>query len=387
MNERESLLEEIRQRRQTTVEVIVIATVLGLVVNLAASAIFSFVWPPESQSLTQLVILLLSVVVVLLGGLGYVSLRPLSEAADIELLLPLVVRVDEAEVLVRTGYDLTKYAGLFFTGTMRADSELRKQFIESWQRERFPEHTEGQDNVRDILYDLVQRLVLALIDKYGEHTLTPAARYHPEYRPLDPTAGSYDLQVDGLPTHLRENRFLRRDRKGEQLQKIRLPGPCALAVDRSAFRQQNGKFDIALKSPSGTIRFAVLPYWRRVSEEARRYKIFVKGLPNSPKDLVLIQIPMRVKVSVKGAHLWAKSVDASYLWMHGLMADSRRYLDWAEYEQGDLERMVVDISRRLTKVEESLDAMIKFQRLSSRTSQSPGSSSEPGEAGGVGDIH
>jgi hypothetical protein len=364
MIERGSLLEEIRQRRQTTVEVIVIATVLGLVVNLAASAIFSFVWPPGSQSLSQLVIWPLSVVVVLLGGLSYVALRPLSEAAEVELLLPLVVRVDEAEVLVRTGYDLTKYASLFFTGTMRTDSELRKQFIESRQRDGFPEHTGGQDKVRDILYDLVQRLILALIDRYGEHTLTPAARYHPEYRPLAPTLESYDLPVDGLPAPLRENSFLRLGREGKQPQNIRLPATFVLAVVPSAFRQQSGKFDIALVSPSGTIRFVVLPYWRRVPEEARRYKIFVKGLPNGPKDLALIQIPMRVEVSVKGARLWAKSVDTSYLWMHGLMADSRRYLDWADYEQGDLERMVVDLSRGLARVEESLEALSKFQRSS-----------------------
>jgi len=370
-----SLLDEIRRRRKAFWEIVLFAVFLSLFVNLLASALYSVYsgpWDiPHIIPIAQSAALIL---VCLLVGYGYLVVRQAKESTEVHILLPIIVKTEDPEIKVRKGYAPTKYAAHYFNGRVKRDSQFRDQFVKSWSEDKTLNLASDPSSAQDVLHELVQQIILGLIGRYGEHTLEPASRYHPEYRAFPRESESVQLLPDQLPEPLRSNPF-NTPKTGEEPQKWRLPAGFSFSAPVSNFTRTDRHADIVLKSGSGEIRFRILPYWVCLRDTDRRFQIFTKGLKGKPPEgFCLLQIPVCIDIALKRFKFRLRPLEDDYLWMKGLMADARKWLDWEHHEKDDMERIVVGISQELTALRKTLE-------------ETAGKRGEAKHAAGAGDEH
>jgi hypothetical protein len=347
MDERGPLLGEIRRRRRQVAELIGIAALLGLLVNLAASALFSFFSPIGSRSWHGLLFYAALLLAALLTVVGWLLFRETAQSAEIEIVIPLLVGTEHSEVKPLPGYAASRFASIYLTRRLRRDAEFRKRFLDSWRENDPLAASKLPSFARTTLHQLVERILLALLGHYGQHTLEPGARFHAEYRHLAGKFQPVRFTRADLPEPLRQNPFLPPPSDDSSAQ-FRFPRGVKFAVAPPGSPASVSQAGLALVSPWGSIGFHILPDWVRLHKEQRRFRIFARPLRGVALDHVhFLQIPVCVELRLRGTKLFSRAFEDHYLWMQGLLSDARRFLDAAAYEDADLERKVVEIQQGL----------------------------------------
>ena len=184
-----------------------------------------------------------------------------------------------------------------------------------------------------MLHKTVFILLLKLIARYSENTLTGKCAYLPDYQhlcwPCKPKLFLRNLRDSGKILQ-----FVPRD--------ILLPPGFALSFPgQTAGRRA----DIRLENRYGRLDFRFPAYWARITEESSRrtYKTATRFM-DATGNITLVSLGLRLTLQLKPpAMLAGEDAERSCGWLAGLMIDARRWLSWEHYQQNDLERMVVDL--------------------------------------------
>jgi len=387
-SEGKNLLEEIRERRKTILEVIIIASVIGFLLGVSSNALYDWLkgsqitsrfmsqgsayirnlWQPQTRNpqdspcvtlyfsrprvtvhkVTGTNRALESLIIFMVSGLILVSIilvttlwvlrQLISKAVNFRILLP----IHSIQKFIReediTGYAPIKYSALMLEDYLKNNPDqkacLSDHLRNDWQK--------GDSKERFFSYPIyfsVQRTLLILIQKYSEHTLTSSSLYHPRYSLLSWKLKSYEQPVVSLPG----------DKGGRYFPcNIRLPEGTNFWYTQSS---TSPEIHIAeIKSPYCSIVFEILPHWSRITREKARksYKIAVRNIAET-KNLTLLAIPLKVSIKISWKAIFRKKAEDYYQWLSGLLADAEGWLSWELYQQGDTERMLVDIHQKLIR--------------------------------------
>ncbi|MDY7033238.1 MAG: hypothetical protein SVY10_15195 [Thermodesulfobacteriota bacterium] len=350
MIKNDSLLEQIQARRREVSEFLIIAVIVASLMSTATGALFSYFWPKETSS--QFIFVVSSValsVSAIIAGLLYVYCRKAVEEQEFVLLLPFQVANEEGDIRIIKGYQPTTYAQQYFQRTI--NKVLLKRFLENWPQkpDEFKEKTKPGTYLGDVIVELVQALLLALINRYGEHTMTSAVFYHAEYRALAWKFNQKHVDLSELPTPFNGNMFLAKSpQERRTLPRYLIPNEFMFKAKNTASAQDDNcnYKDIVLASKFGSLTFKILPHWSLVKGGTHfRKAIEWMRAPKGFKNLWIVAIPVEIRMVLRGWKVFHQDVESYYKWMKGLMEDTLRFMDWETYCQRQFENKILNLRK------------------------------------------
>jgi hypothetical protein len=266
-----------------------------------------------------------------------------TEQIELTILLPLIVKSEEMRVEPLKGYSPPFRANALLA-TLGKNRELTTAFAQDWQK-KIARGVLRDDGVSGVgLCNLLVSMLVSLIRLYGEHTLTTTSLYHKEYRTHAWKFKPYSLEVEELHDQIHENIFLKPGA-------LKLPENVRLYLieEEEHFR------GVRIDSPYCWVTFKILPYWKIITEENSRKSFNIVKRNIKREDVEILGIPLQITMGINRKRIFAKMVKDHYIWMHGLMSDSIKWLSWEEYEKGDLERLVVELGKDIHQIVKNVD--------------------------------
>lgn len=322
-----TLLDEIKQRRKTTVEIILVAVILGVAINTFSTVLFEKI--KVFVSMWHVALFLMSLILLILF---YVLNKKISEYSEFRIMLPLKKDGDKFIVPIK-GYAPSEYSieilNNYFkkhpNAICKCQAEL-KDFLEN-----------RTIQASSLISKFIVFLHFGLIKEFGKRVLTTSSLYHEKYRHLSWQFKSYTIRKESLPASLKENEFVTGS--------LRLPQDIVL-------KSVGGNSEkIILDSPLAALLIEILPNWSTltIKNNRRTYKIAMRNLTDTD-DIVLLTVPIRCKIFVRQWKVFFKRTEAIYEWMSALKSDFIQWLSWDRYVQEDTERLLVDVYQKIHNI-------------------------------------
>jgi hypothetical protein len=322
------LLNEIRKRRWSAIEIIVVIIFLGLLLSVTGCILYDLIKDKTVMKFS---------IVILLGSLTLLTLalilkREISEHIEFRLLLPLRSDPKGKHFEKIKGYAPSEYAERVYTPIIEKNSlgaKLGNEAKGCLQKKT--------DCNPEIILNLVRALIYDVIKEFGDRSLTTSSLYHEKFRHLSWRLESEKIEKEALHQVLKANEFIRGG--------IRVPN--GVFLEYKSKTNAAGNESIGLLSKYSSLKIEILPYWSLLTAERKKtFNIVMRNINNS-EHLMLLLIPLRCSLRVTQAKVFCRRTEVFFYWMYDLMLELNRWLSWDEYIQGDTERIVVDIYRRI----------------------------------------
>ncbi len=329
-------LEKIRSRHRLTWEVVLIGTGLALLVNSLSTCFFTAIDPLCANRsfwwyLTALLALLLAGAIA--GATFYLLTKKETEQSGLTLVLPIHVDPKEAtvEILHHDEYAPALHGRELLLRTRDAD---RKIFVNAWPGPN-PLNKSGFGPGHpcwETISQLVQALLVVLLQKYGERSLTGSAHHKGEFRRFAGEIPFTALRRKDWPAALQSNIFL----KGRGLDNLVLPGNARLSIvcPESPPGKTVGRRELRVATPQCLLSFSVSPYWSILSR-AGSGKAVAEFAPPAVSQTCFLTIPIELRLMVKGTYLSARGISLQYDWFQRLIDNARRRMSWGRFLAGE----------------------------------------------------
>ncbi|PIU85813.1 MAG: hypothetical protein COZ68_02070 [Deltaproteobacteria bacterium CG_4_8_14_3_um_filter_43_13] len=330
-----SVLNEIKKRRKSIIEIILVAIILGILLNVTGGILFDFIKDRKDIQLSELLLLISAILIILTLILN----RRISETLEFRLLLPLKEGDDDKYFEKIKGYAPSEVADRIYSKIINSEDHIKaglNKEVAECLRENIPQNM-------NIVLKLVQALIVDVIRKYGEHSLTTASLYHGEYRHLSWKFKTKKIEKENLQKRLSENEFIRG--------KIIVPTEVSLSYETNIGKTK-GEF-LELSSRYSSLKIEILPGWALLREGSKKTLHIALRTISDRRNLILVFVPLKCTLHIKESKIFSRRTEDLFSWMYGLMLDLNRWLSWDEYMKGDIERIIVDIHGRVKNLSET----------------------------------
>lgn len=333
-------IDHLENSRRSIVDLILIATLLGFLINLLTSVVYDAlkdeVFESDPAQLRILMGILSVLILILLMGfvLRYHS-RSESQSHRMEIVFPYVA-VDKLEISeqhpYRPRYEPVVYARNDLRRLFRSKPKLSQQLADEWNQwtdRRF------QFFINDLHNELIDAVMLHALHRYGKETLSAAAEYAWWHTPLN----SAECPTDKLKLWFESNRILAaffEDEKNASW-KLLLPQNVDLAIER----HPKGHHWQLKHRFYGKISILFLKtHW--VSRKGQPNAIFAEGLDSSLLDNLYV-VGTRFVIQAEFRMTMLRRSAAFHEWSTYLIAFLEEALDWGYFLEHRPQRMLVDL--------------------------------------------
>ena len=341
------LHERTRVARENLASLIWIVLILGLAIGTTTEILSRYVIK-ERYLLWWLIGALSLAATVTALVIWFLYSRGYDTELKLDLLLPFRITRQQVEVVEAPAYPVTVAAHRAVAKGLKG--EEGREFLEKWHQSP-SEPFKGF--VQNCLMDLVAYLILFIYRKYAEASLTPSAQYF-HHRWIYRHMKADSIPQNKWPEQLRENIFVQKLGR-DCFQAIDVPKKVKLKFREYRKGDVLQAQEIIFKSRYGKIFFSISPYPAKVDDRSRWAHVMRKycGVSERAK-LFIVQIPLRVVVDIGGLRIFSRKFHRTFLpWSTGLLESLRTSLDWNECIKEDLERMVVELRRRVEEISET----------------------------------
>ena len=337
-----NLVDELRSRRKTIIEIVLIVTCIGLLLNLFSSFLYELLVVtklPFTDTSSNVMFWGLAFVAFIGIALWYLLKGGHSDSVIFRILLPISTYEKRLQVKKIAGYAPTNYGDEIIAACLKVKPGAVGEIMSQLGLKSGKPNSEG--NFFNVpVYEVVFTVILKMLKEYSKHTLTGLRYYHPCYSNTSWEHGKKEHPIDDVPI----------DRNRPYLpEKLDLPKGVTLHFPPGRIPEIH---KIRIASPHCSLEFEILPYWTVITKK-KALKTFLtatRGMEDL-ENIALLAVPVKISVSVSLRALWGKKADDYCKWMEGLLADAKNWLSWEVYQQDDLERMVVGINQKLMNLE------------------------------------
>lgn len=327
INELGTGLEKIRERRRLSWEVIFVAALLALLINVFSTCLLNALDPSSANPQYWRKGVLLSGIALFLVVTIILVVKWRNENEDVGLTLLLPIYVDKqrqtSEILHHKHYAPARHARQFFA---KAGDDFMIQFANAWP---------GPNPIKnavfapghfcwDTIAQIVQALIILSLRKHGEMTLTESSRFHGEFRRIAGHIPSQTIGRGKWPAFLQRNVFL----KGSGVEKVRVPKHVKVLSSDSRYTGKNAPAGLTLASRYGSLTFYVSPYWTVLSEPKAAIESFS---PPDASKACFLAIPVELHLTLKGFYISREGMTYQYLWFQQLIENVRRRMSWGQH--------------------------------------------------------
>jgi hypothetical protein len=159
---------------------LITAVLLGLAVNYLSSILFDWLWPDDRIGWQVIQAIVTLAVIVASAGAGIYLLQEMltEETVDFDVLLPYVIGPRDVKIPYVERYHPTRLAAAPLALAFRREEGGLQRFRASWeasQEDRGRRPLTGF--ALDCTYDIVERLILQYVRRYGQLTLGSKAKF------------------------------------------------------------------------------------------------------------------------------------------------------------------------------------------------------------------
>lgn len=331
-----SSLATIRRRRRFILELIGSAVVMGFLINAFTTCLFCYLDPRCANptywgTWAAMCGLILLVFTMIVGG--YLLSRKETEESGLSVMLGFDVDQSACTVAIigPSDYPPVRHAQTLFAAVK---GEMEQPFAKAWRGPKLiddPDFGPG-DYCWEAIVELLEALIVLLLQRYGEETLTYSAHHKGEFRRLagrlEPTR--LDRSDPRWNALLERNRFLRQ----RGIQKLYLPPNAWIRTDypQPRYGEIAGRRDLIVMTQCGSLTFSISPNWTLLRKKTSALSGL--SLPHS-KRACLLYIPIELRFEVGGFHPLSpkadQKVDYHYRWFQKLIDNARRRMNWGIY--------------------------------------------------------
>lgn len=335
------ILEQLRNRRKTMLEIFLVALFLGLLLNLFSSALYDLLTNSDGTKLRYPFPYWLAIFLSGTLSILWFFMREREERSlRFNILFPFVNYENAPHIATIPGYAPLKKANSIFSECLQHHPE-EKTSILSQLGLSCSRPGPGNQYIFQSCNKVVITLLLKVLKLHCEHTQTHLGSYHRKYEDVQNS-----LKTEGIT--ISHDEII-----GHAISsfphKILLPEGVSLDISAHTAQHHNR---ISLHSPYTSLDITILPHWTIVSPQKamKTYKIATRTLQGHNK-VALLSIPIRVSMKVRCRALWKGRVADSYCkWMDFFLNEIRQWLSWEYYQAGDQERLLVEIYKEIKQL-------------------------------------
>jgi hypothetical protein len=355
-----SQIETIRRSRGELVVLVLGTVAMGILLNLLASGLHDALRPsgeaPGQQWLVLTVEGLITLALIVSMVLFYGRME--SQRALVEVWLPYHwPESGHPKVAQRRSYQITVHARRAFARRYSKSSPQTQAFATGW-REAIAQGIPFPQFIAPVNAQLIQHLLLCVLHRYGEDSLSPDAAYGWWAVNLP----AEQLTMNDLPEPVRDNPFLRADQKPEEW-RLWWPRDVRLELHSDG------------NSPFPTWRFVHGCYG--YLEVKARPQLVVAGRESQPVRVFLqrLKLSKRSQLYVVGTRLeavarfqWAflPGSEPFHDWATGLLSYLEEALDWLYFLATRPDRLITDLDWKMGWVPKGTSVWEKLEEIEGR---------------------
>ncbi len=348
---------------------LITAVFLGLAVNYLSSILFEWLWPEDQIGWQWLQAIVALVVIVVSTGAGiyFVQEMVTEETVDFEVLVPFVIAPRDVKIPYLERYHPTRLAAAPLALAFRREEGSLERFRASWEASQ-------QDRGRrpltgfalDCTYDIVERLILQYVRRYGQLTLGGKAKFALGGDLAEPILSQRRTLAEIAETILVQNFIFQHDPKFKDWV-FRFPLNVDMSVEplpTKGFVAEDGGQPIRclrLRNKGyGELTITPSQIWRQPARYSQTGRVLAKRLElrgdeHSLPALFHVQLKIRFKNWRFLWPPWRRELRTHVFWLMGLVDYLRNHLGWDVF-------LVIDRERALIRLEEKVDALAASQQ-------------------------
>jgi hypothetical protein len=348
---------------------LITAVLLGLAVNYLSNILFEWLWPEGQIGWQVLQAILTLVVIVASAGAGIYLVQEMltEETVDFDVLLPYVISPSDVTIPYIERYHPTRLAAAPLALAFRREEGSLQRFRASWEasqkdRERRP----LTGFALDCTYNIVERLILQYVQRYGQITLGSKAKFALGSDLAEPISGQRRTLAEIAKIVLAENLVFRHDPQSKDWV-LHFPCDVEISVEplpkRGFVAEDEGQpvRRLCLKNERyGELTITPSQIWREPAQFSQTGRVLAKRLElDAGEQLVAALVRVQLKTKFETWRFlwppWRRKLRTHVLWLMGLVDYLRNHLGWDTF-------LVIDQERALIRLEEKVDALATDQQ-------------------------
>ncbi len=355
-----SQIETIRRSRGELMALVLVTVALGMLLNLMASVLYQVLCPqPELSNVrwpvvVAAVLLALALVVVAVRFLYY---RAESQRAFIDIWLPYHWPASARPGMAqRRSYQVTIHAQRAFARRYPKNAPQTRAFATAW-RKALAQDTPFQHFIAPVNAQLIQYLLLCVLHRYGDDSLSPEAVYG--WWKVDLPARQ--LTMDDLPPPLRDNPFLRADQRPEEW---RLWWPQQVEI-RSETDDKGGWSWRLVHDRFGQVEVQAYPQLLVAGKDSQPMRVFLQRL-KLHRDSRLYVVGTRLEAVARFRWAFLSASEPFHDWASGLLSYLEEALDWGRFLATRPNRLITDLDWKMGWVPVETSVWEKLEEIEAR---------------------
>jgi len=349
---------------------LITAVFLGLAVNYLSSILFEWLWPEDQIGWQVFQAIVTLVVIIASAGVGVYFVQEMltEETVDFDVLLPYVIGASAVNVPYVERYHPTRLAAAPLALAFRREEGSPQRFRASW------EASQGDCGRRpltgfalDCTYDIVERLILHYIRRYGQLTLGSKAKFALGSDLAEPISGQRRTLAEIAETVLAENFVFRRHDSLSKDWLFHFPLDVEISVEplpkKGFVAEDEGRPVRRLRLKTrryGELTITPSQIWREPDRFSQTGRVLAKRIElTADEHLVAALLRVQLKTEFETWRFlwppWRKELRTRVLWLMGLVDYLRNHLGWDRF-------LVIDRDRALIRLEEKVDALAASQQ-------------------------
>lgn len=346
MQSETGILQSLRTRRRIIIEVILIAFILGFVINLFSSAVDEYVKKIPGWPYVSFILLSVVIVEICLYYLGKVH----TESRMFRVFFPIVLDQNgNPRIETIPGYtpSYNQFGNSVFHSWQKnnkTDNEFERMKKQLGLVNGKPEKTEGGFFFNSLNKVVVVQL-LRVIQEHSKHTQSSLGYYHPKYEEILQKIATSEVILD-------PEKILGHPLYGFP-KKLLLPKSCnepvvdeyiSAGIDIKSTR-------ITLRSCYSSLHVDIQKRWTIITK-ANSPKIFSIATRTIQKatlgnSLSLLSVPVKVDFTIHRKSVWSgQSAEMICSWFNLLYEEVYKWMAIEHYMENDLERLLVELYQK-----------------------------------------
>ena len=348
---------------------LITAVLLGLTVNYLSSILFEWLWPEDQigWQWLQAVVALVVIIVSTGAGIYFVQEMLTEETVDFDVLLPFVIGPRDVEVRYIKRYHPTRLIAAPLALAFRREEGSLERFRASWEASREDRERRPLTGFAlDCTYDIVERLILQYVRRYGQITLGSKAKFALGGDLAESISSQRCTLAEIAQTVPAENFVFRHDPKSKDWV-FHFPLDVAISVEplpkKGFVAEDEGQPVRRLRFRSkryGELTITPSQIWQQPAQFSQTVRVLAKRLElNADEHLLPALFRVQLKTKFQTWRFlwppWRRELRTRVFWLMGLVDYLRNHLGWDIF-------LAIDRERALIRLEEKVDALAASQQ-------------------------
>jgi len=347
---------------------LITAVFLGLAVNYLSSILFEWLWLEDQVGwrMFQVIVTLVVIIVSTVAGIYLVQEMVTEESVEFDVLLPFVIGPRDVNIPYLERYHPTRLAATPLALAFRREEDSLQRFRASWEAAQEDRNKRPLTGFAiDCTYDIIERLILHYVRRYGQITLGSKAKFALGADLAEPMSSQRRTLAEIAETVLAENFIFRHDPNKDWV--FHFPLDVEIGVEplpKKGFVAEDEGQPIRclhLKSKGyGELTVTPSQIWRQPAQFSQTGRVLAKRLElRADEHLLPALLRVQLKTEFETWRFlwppWRKELRSCVFWLMGLVDYLRNHLGWDVF-------LAIDRDRALIRLEEKVDTLAASQQ-------------------------